>query len=157
MYNYALFFATLRLIIGMYNTVVREDVFSLVYLIMWILWTLVLYAVYFLGRRFKDKFVPMIVSLYFLAHLIIMYRVDLMEDEGKKSVEIMAWLRPIINGLAVIALLLLSPSIDYVLFCYSPCSLITLAICVFRYDLEGRVLINMVGWFIGMTIFWYIL
>ena len=90
MYTYVLVFATLRLILEMYNTVVREDVFSLAYLIIWVLWTLLHYAVYFLGRRFKDKFVLMLVLLYIAAHLITMYRVDLMADEGKKPDEIMA-------------------------------------------------------------------
>ena len=62
-----------------------------------------------------------------------------------------------LNALGSVAVLLLTPSIDYILFYYAPCYMITLGICVFRFDLERRVLLNMFGWLIGMVIFWLIL
>ena len=59
--------------------------------------------------------------------------------------------------IASVAIILLSPSIDYILFCFGPCYMITLGICVFHFDLEKSFLFNMFGWLIGITIFWLVL
>ena len=56
-----------------------------------------------------------------------------------------------------VSILLLSPSINYVLFCFAPCYMITLGICVFHFDQEKSFLLNMFGWLIGLTIFWLVL
>ena len=62
-----------------------------------------------------------------------------------------------ISTLSVVAILLLAPSIDYVLFCYLPCSVTTLIICVFRYSLDRKLLLNTPLYLLAMVVFWYIL
>ena len=68
------------MIVGAYNAYIRKDINSVAYLVFWSLWALALYAAFFLGRRFKDKSMLMIVSLYVAAHIIIMVRVEEMDD-----------------------------------------------------------------------------
>ena len=157
MYTYACFFATLRLIVGSYNAYFRKDVNSVVYLALWSIWALALYAAFCLRFRFKDKTMFMIVSLYIAAQLIMIFRIEELAGQGKNSEEIMVWLRPKLNLFSSITILLLTPSIEYLLFCYGLCYIITISFCVLRFKLEGRLILNMFGWLIGILIFWFIL
>ena len=157
MYPIGCFVATLKLLFGIYNAYIREDIDSVAYLVLWSIWAIAIYAAYFLGQRFKDKTMLMIVSLYVSAHILFIVRVEEMKDKGTDEVEIIAWLRAILNLVSSVSMLLLSPSIDYILFCFAPCHVITLVICVFHFDLERSFFFNMFGWFIGITIFWLVL
>ena len=80
MFTYACFFVALRLVLGVYTTIVRNDFIAFVNLTMWSVWAFLHAVAYFLGRRCKDKFVLMIILLYASAHLLIVLRVELMAD-----------------------------------------------------------------------------
>ena len=68
------------MIVGAYNAYIRKDTNSVAYLVLWSIWAIALYAAFFLCRRFKDKTMLMIVSLYVAAHIIIMVRVEEMDN-----------------------------------------------------------------------------
>ena len=80
MFSYACFFVALRLAMGVYTTIVRYNLLALVKLTMWSVWALLHVAAYFLGRRFKEKFVLMIVCLYTSTNLFIVFRAEFMSD-----------------------------------------------------------------------------
>ena len=80
MFLYACFFVSLRMALVVYNTVTRYDIHQFVNFALWTVWSLLHVAAYLLGRRFKDKYVLMIVSLYASSHLIVLVRMEIMAD-----------------------------------------------------------------------------
>ena len=54
------------------------------------------------------------------------------------------------------AFLLLAPSIDYILFCYAPCVILTTVFCVFRLSLDKKAMITAVAWVFAGIVFFYI-
>ena len=63
-----------------YLMMINQDKHAFVNFALWSLFTIAHVAVYFLGRRFKDKFVPMIVSLYIAQQFLVVARVELMAN-----------------------------------------------------------------------------
>ena len=80
MFLYACFFVSLRMALGLYITVAKHDIHQFLNFALWVVWSLLHVAAYLLGRRFKDKYVLMIVSLYASSHLIILVRMEVMAN-----------------------------------------------------------------------------
>ena len=157
MYTYACFFVTLRLAIGIYNAIVSRDIKQTSYPAIQFMGCLLHYAVYFLGRRFKDKFVPMIVIVYVTMYFLAVARMEVMANQGKDDDEMSLWIRGTVSVITAVTCLLLTPSVNYILFCYAPCALMTTVICIFRYSLERKQIIGIAAWVFASLILWYIL
>ena len=79
-----------------------------------------------------------------------------MTDQGEDTVEVTKWLNNTISAIVAITFLLLAPSIDYILFCYAPCALLTTVFIVFRYSLSKKQIVSSSSVVIGAIVFWYI-
>ena len=88
MFTYACFFVTLRLAMGIYNTIASKDIDRIAYPAIQFICCLLHFIVYLLGRRFKDKFVAMIVAVYVATHLLVLARVEVMLNQGEDIDEI---------------------------------------------------------------------
>ena len=156
MFTYACFFATLRLAMGIENTIAKKDINRIAYPAIQFICCLLHFIVYFLGRRFIDKFVAMIVAVYVATHFLVLARVEVMVNQGEDIEEIGKWLRGTITVNTGVTFLLLAPSIDYILFGYAPCVILTTVTCVFRLSLDKKAMITVVVWVFAGIVFWYI-
>ena len=122
----------------------------------WSLINLMHLAVYLLGKRFNKSFMTMAVVLFVLTNLlsVIALEIALIYDQDKTD-SFTEFRRDVVI-VSSISLLLLSPSIEYVIFCYVPVTLIASTYSVIRHKMDKTIIPYFVLTQILLPAFWYI-
>ena len=123
----------------------------------WLIVTLAHFAVFFLGRRFKDKFIPMMVGLFIVAMIFVMLSLEITVSYYEMEVPIAVQIRDNLLIFTVIYCLLLTPSIKYIFFVYVPFYLSLTVFCIKRHDAATQHISVAVYAQSLMVTFWYIL
>ena len=118
--------------------------------------TLAHFAVHFLGKRFKDKFIPMMVGLYIFAIIIVMVSIETTGGYYGREVPIAVQQRVNLFIFAIIYSLLLTPSIKYICFVYLPVYMILAVFYIKRHETKTQYLAAAYSQGLVVT-FWYIL
>ena len=125
---------TLRFVLSLITTINRNDTVAWLVRLTWLLVTLAHFIVYCLGRRFKDKFIPMMIGLYVVAQVSVMFSLLTTVSHYKDDVPIEVQLRDNLLIFTVIYCLLLTPSIKYIFFCYVPLYMSMIIWCIKKHE-----------------------
>ena len=123
----------------------------------WLLVTLAHLAVYFLGKRFKDKFIPMMVVLFIIAIIFVMVSLETTVSYYEVDVPIAVQLRDNLLIFTGIYSLLLTPSIKYICFLYVPFYLTLTVFGMKKHEAETQHILVAVYSQSLLVTFWYIL
>ena len=98
----------------------------------------------------------MVVSLFVLTNLLSMITLEIAFSFDQDKVASYTEFRRDVLIYSSISLLLLAPSIKYVLFCYVPVTQITSSIVVIRHDMDMTIIPGFLLSQILLVSFWYI-
>ena len=157
MYIYACFFMTLRFIVSFVTTLNQHDDVAWIVRLTWLLVSLAHFAVHFLGKRFKDKFIPMMVGLFIFAMIFVMVSLETTVSYYEVDVPIAVQLRDNLLIFPLIYSILLTPSIKYICFVYEPFYLTLAIFCIKGHEAANQhIMVALYSQSLIVT-FWYIL
>ena len=157
MYIYACFFMILRFVLSFATMIGQNETASWLVRLTWLLVTLAHFAVYFLGRRFKDKFIPMMVGLCVVAQISIVISLEATVNYNEVEVPIGIQLRDNLFIFPSIYCLLLTPSIKYICFCYAPIYNSVIIFSTLRHEIAPQHIVAAIFSQSLLVTFWYIL
>ena len=156
MFDYAFIFNSIRFALVIIIVLIVQKPKAIIRLVQWSVFSLLYLMVYFLGKRFRHKFLMLIVALEVVKHLLIVLSLEILVKYDQDESSIVKWLHNNVNMQIVVNGLLLTPSIEYILFCYAPLCLATTVYCTIRHSLsfwsiQGPALCSII-----VFVLWYI-
>ena len=156
MFSTACVFAAVRLVFSVTLALKLRTTVSYLEIPTWFLITLMHLVVHTLGKRFRQRFMPMVAILFVLTNLLSIITLEIaLSFDQDKAASFNEFRRDVVIY-SSISLLLLAPSIKYVLFCYVPVTLITSSIAVIRHEMDMTIIPYFVLSQILLPSFWYI-
>ena len=156
MFFFACVFAAVRLAFSVTVAMHMKTRVSYLVVVTWSLINLMHWAIYVIGKRFSKSFMYMAVVLFVVINLLSVLALDIALRFDQDKTDSFTEFRRDVVIYSCTSLLLLSPSIEYVIFCYVPVTLITSSYCVIRHNMDKTTIPYFVLTQIFLPSFWYI-
>ena len=136
MFFFVCVFAAVRLAFSVTVAMHMKRRVSYLVVVTWSLINLMHWAIYVIGKRFSKSFMYMAVVLFVVINLLSVLALDIALRFDQDKTDSFTEFRRDVVIYSCTSLLLLSPSIEYVIFCYVPVTLITSSYCVIRHNMD---------------------